>query len=126
MKCGIIEASRRSGIPSSALRYYVKMGLLSFVDRDENGYHVFKESDFEYLGFIQDLKSMGVSLEDIKLYIDYCVAGHQTTQRRVDVLSAHREKTLQKIREMQDSVDRITQLIDFYEESLRTTDIEQI
>ena len=64
------EMARMLHVPASTLRYYDKQGLLPFVERSPGGIRVFKDSDFEWLRIIECMKKAGMSLKDIRTYIE--------------------------------------------------------
>jgi DNA-binding transcriptional MerR regulator len=61
----INELARESGIPSSALRYYERVGLLTPVGRSAGGYRVYDDRSVERLAFIARAKRLGLSLDEI-------------------------------------------------------------
>ena len=61
----ITELSKASGFPSSALRYYERIGLLSPVGRSSGGYRLYDERAVERLTFIARAKRLGLNLEEI-------------------------------------------------------------
>ena len=61
----ISELARESGIPSSALRYYERVGLLTPVGRSAGGYRVYDERSVERLAFIGRAKRLGLRLDEI-------------------------------------------------------------
>ncbi len=67
------------------LRYYDREGLIPFVERTDNGTRVFKESDIDLLKVIQCLKSSGMTIKDIKTFIEWCSDGDSTLQQRYDL-----------------------------------------
>lgn len=64
------EMAKRLHVPPSTLRYYDKEGLLPFVERSGGGIRMFKDSDLEWLNIISCLKQAGMSIKDIKTFID--------------------------------------------------------
>ena len=62
-------------IPGSTLRYYDKEGLLPFVERSSGGIRMFQEKDYEWLKVISCLKKAGMSLKDIREYINLAMQG---------------------------------------------------
>ncbi|WP_042163353.1 MerR family transcriptional regulator [Paenibacillus gorillae] len=52
----ISQVAERTELTAHTLRYYDKLGLLPFVDRDKAGNRDFKESDFVWLDIITCLK----------------------------------------------------------------------
>jgi len=61
----ISELSKVTGFPSSALRYYERIGLLSPVGRSPGGYRLYDERAIERLTFIARAKRLGLSLDEI-------------------------------------------------------------
>ena len=61
----ISELSKATGFPSSALRYYERIGLLSPVGRSSGGYRIYDERAVERLMFIARAKRLGLKLEEI-------------------------------------------------------------
>ena len=59
------ELAKRTGIRTSALRYYERQGLLEPVGRTGGGYRVYDEATTETVRFIQRAQRIGFSLEDI-------------------------------------------------------------
>jgi len=61
----ITELSRTSGVPSSALRYYERVGLLAPVGRSGGGYRLYDDRAVDRLAFIGRAKRLGLSLDEI-------------------------------------------------------------
>jgi DNA-binding transcriptional MerR regulator len=61
----ITELSRASGFPSSALRYYERVGLLAPSGRSEGGYRLYDERAVDRLAFIGRAKRLGLTLDEI-------------------------------------------------------------
>ena len=64
------EMAKKLDVPASTLRYYDKEGLLPFVERSSGGIRMFQESDFEWLQVIGCMKKAGMSIRDIRQYIE--------------------------------------------------------
>ena len=77
------EMARMLHVPASTLRYYDKQGLLPFVERSPGGIRVFKDSDFEWLRIIECMKKAGMSLKDIRIYIELAMQGDSTIDARL-------------------------------------------
>ena len=69
------EMAKLLDIPASTLRYYDKEGLLPFVERSSGGIRMFRESDFEWLQIIGCMKKAGMSIRDIRQYIQLAMQG---------------------------------------------------
>ena len=61
----ISEAARRTGLPTSTLRYYERIGLLPAPVRTDSGYRAYEERALDRLAFIARAKDLGLRLEDI-------------------------------------------------------------
>jgi DNA-binding transcriptional MerR regulator len=62
--------AKESGVPIKTIRYYEELGLLQAVDRTEGGYRLFDASVFDRLSFIKRAQSLGLSLAEIKEFLD--------------------------------------------------------
>ncbi|TFC01519.1 MerR family transcriptional regulator [Cryobacterium adonitolivorans] len=62
----ISEVASRTGLASSAIRYYESVGLLSPAKRAANGYRMYTESDVERLLFVAGAKRLDLSLAEVK------------------------------------------------------------
>jgi DNA-binding transcriptional MerR regulator len=65
MSLSITEVARRTGVPTSTLRYYDRLGLLASAGRADNGYREYDERALERLRFIARAKELGCSLEEV-------------------------------------------------------------
>ena len=62
--------AKESGVPIKTIRYYEELGLLQSVGRTEGGYRLFDASVFDRLHFIKRAQSLGLSLAEIKEFLD--------------------------------------------------------
>lgn len=69
------EMAQKLGVSASTLRYYDKEGLLPFVERSSGGIRMFRETDFEWLQVIRCMKKAGMSIKDIRQYIELSMQG---------------------------------------------------
>ena len=76
------EMAKLLNIPGSTLRYYDKEGLLPFVERSSGGIRMFQEKDYEWLKVISCLKKAGMSLKDIREYINLAMQALFEKQRK--------------------------------------------
>ena len=88
------EMARMLDVPASTLRYYDKEGLLPFVMRSSGGIRMFQESDVEWLRVIACLKSAGMSIKDIRTYIELAMQGDGTIDARLALFQKQREALL--------------------------------
>ena len=109
------EMAKRLGVPASTLRYYDKEGLLPFVGRSAGGIRVFEEKDFEWLRIIECLKKTGMSLKDIREYIELAMQGDDTIDRRLALFRKQRTVLEARMAELQQTMDTLDYKCWFYE-----------
>ncbi|EUT58235.1 hypothetical protein O303_02459, partial [Staphylococcus aureus M0117] len=52
-------------ISQDTLRYYEKVGVIPPVNRDENGYRIYNDSDLNWIYLVKNLRNAGVSIESL-------------------------------------------------------------
>ncbi|MDO4340925.1 MAG: MerR family transcriptional regulator [Eubacteriales bacterium] len=114
----VCEVARRLNLSPHTIRFYGKEGLLDFVDRDQNGNRIFKESDFEKLFIIASLKRSGMTIKQIKAFTVLCDEGDSTIARRLDIIKNQREAVEEQITELQDALDVLKYKTWLYETAL--------
>ena len=85
------EMAQKLGVPASTLRYYDKDGLLPFVERSSGGIRMFQENDFEWLQVIRCMKKAGMSIKNIRQYIELSMQGDDTIDTRLEMFRHQRE-----------------------------------
>ncbi len=65
MSHSITDVARRTGVPSSTLRYYDRLGLLPSTSRGPNRYRQFDDRGVDRLRFIVRAKALGCTLREI-------------------------------------------------------------
>jgi DNA-binding transcriptional MerR regulator len=118
MKMTIKTAAERSGISAHTLRYYDKEGLLPFVDRDNGGARVFKESDFEWLAIIECMKVTGMPIKDIRVFIGLCLAGDATLSQRYEIFLQRRISVKKRIAALEKALTTIEFKCDYYQTAI--------
>ncbi len=113
------ETAKKLNISASALRYYDKEGLLPFVERTNGGIRMFKDSDFEWLSVIECLKKTGMSIKDIKTFIDWCSEGDSTIEKRLNLINSQRENVINEIKQLNETLEMLEFKKWYYETSLQ-------
>ena len=109
------EMAKRLGIPASTLRYYDKEGLLPFVERSSGGIRMFQEKDFEWLRVIGCMKKAGMSLRDIRHYIELAMRGDDTIDARLELFRHQREVLQQQMDELRHTMEMVDYKCWYYE-----------
>ena len=95
------EMAKMLGVPASTLRYYDKEGLLPFVARSSGGIRQFRESDIEWLRVIGCMKKAGMSIKDIRQYLELSMQGNNTIDTRLAMFRHQREVLQAQMDELQ-------------------------
>lgn len=114
----ISAAAKKAGLTAYTLRYYDKEGLLPFVKRSSGGGRRFAESDMSWLQLITCMKTIGMSVKEIRQYITWCRAGDKTLKRRHDMFVEKRAETIARIEELKKSLAKFEYKIKYYDEAL--------
>ncbi len=109
------ETAKLLGITASTLRYYDKEGLLPFVERSSGGIRMFKESDIEWLKIIGCMKKAGMSIKDIRQYIELALMGDDTIDLRLAMFTRQREALQKRIDELKHTMDVVEYKCWYYE-----------
>jgi MerR family copper efflux transcriptional regulator len=67
--------AKESGVPIKTIRYYEELGLLKSSGRTEGGFRLFNADVLERLHFIKRAQSLGLSLSEIKEFLNVHDAG---------------------------------------------------
>lgn len=90
----------------------------NFVERDQNGNRIFKESDFERLFIIASLKRAGMSIKQIREFTVLCDQGDSTIAQRLQIIMDQRASVEEQIAELQDALDVLKYKTWLYEVAL--------
>jgi DNA-binding transcriptional MerR regulator len=106
----ISEVRDATGLSARTLRYYEELGLLPGVRRRAGGRRVYGSDEIERLRFIQRLKTLGLSLAEVKeLNAVYAIGGSTRAMlERLDAqLGSHLADLDARIAELGDLRDEI-------------------
>ena len=109
------EMAKILKVAPSTLRYYDKEGLLPFVERSGGGIRMFKDEDFSWLYIIECLKKAGMSVKEIKIFIDLCMEGDSAIEQRLELIDHRREIVCEQIKEMQNTLHMLNYKHWYYE-----------
>jgi DNA-binding transcriptional MerR regulator len=104
------EVCQRTGLSARTVRYYEELGLLPGVRRRKAGRRAYGPDELERLRFIQRLKTLGLSLAEIRdLNAVYAIAGSTRAMlERLDgLLARHLDELGGRITELASLRDEI-------------------
>lgn len=112
------QACEKTGLTYDTLKFYCNEGLVPNVKRDKNNYRIFSDKDIEWINSLSCLKSCGMSITEMKEYLDLCLKGEETIPERQNILDIKLIELKNKINEIQDSINYIHWKQNFYNEVL--------
>ncbi|PWU67333.1 MerR family transcriptional regulator [Gracilibacillus dipsosauri] len=101
------EAAKRVSIPTSTIRYYDKEGLLPFIERDENGYRVFKEEDLFWLELVTCMRKTKMSIGVLRHVAHLYMEGDKTLDERIKIFQDHQKKLLKQKQDVEDALEKL-------------------
>lgn len=110
----IKEVSEITGVSIDNLRYYERIGILPAIPRNKSGIREYNEESIKWIELILKFKKSGMSLENIKKYIELAKLGDSTKKERRDILIELKESLEERIKELQECLDITTYKINNY------------
>lgn len=112
------EAVEKTNLSYDTLKYYCNEGLVPNVKRDKNNYRVFSDKDIKWINSLSCLKNCGMSIKEMKEYLDLCLEGKESIPRRKEVLDVKLKELENKKEEIQKAIDYINWKHKFYDDVL--------
>ena len=101
------EACEQTQLPYETLKFYCNQVLVPNVKRDKNNRRIFDERDIAWINILNCLKNCGMSISEMKEYIELCLAGESTIPKRKVILDIKRKSLVEQIKQVQDCIDYI-------------------
>ena len=108
----------KTGLTYDTLKFYCNEGLVPNVKRDKNNYRIFNDKDIAWINSLSCLKNCGMSILEMKEYLDLCLKGESTIPERKEILDGKQKELQHKIQELQESIDYINWKQQFYDDIL--------
>lgn len=117
----MMQACREVDMSYQTLKFYCNQGLVPNVKRDKNNRRIFDEDDVAWIRSLVCLKKCGMSIEEMRRYLELCLDGEKSIPERKVLLAQKRERLVEQIAEIQASIDFIDWKQDFYDGVLAGT-----
>lgn len=96
---GVAEAAALLGLSAHTLRYYEHEGLVRPA-RNASGYRAYRAADLRRLVFLTRMRVSGMTMQELRHYVELADRGPVTEPERRDMMLAHRERIRQRLREL--------------------------
>lgn len=89
----IKEAAALTGLPASTLRYYEAIGVIAPIGRGETSKHrLYTDEDLDLLTWVACLSATGMSVADMRRYLENRSFGAEAAADQVELLRAQQQK----------------------------------
>lgn len=112
----MMQVCKETNLTYQALKFYCNEGLVPNVKRDKNNRRIFDERDVKWIKDLVCLKKCGMSIQEMKVYLDLCLEGESTIPQRKEMLDQKQKELNQQIAELKDCVAYIDWKQGFYDE----------
>ncbi|HBC7311784.1 TPA: MerR family transcriptional regulator [Staphylococcus aureus] len=104
-------------ISQDTLRYYEKVGVIPPVNRDENGYRIYNDSDLNWIYLVKNLRNAGASIESL---IEFCRLAQLPKNENIQaqqkqILNKQLEELNENLKTIHDARDLLQYKIDNYD-----------
>ena len=114
----MMQVCKETDLTYQALKFYCNEGLIPNVRRDKNNRRIFDEHNVKWIKDLVCLKKCGMSIQEMKEYLELCLQGESTIPQRKEMLTQKQEALRLSIKELEDSVAYINWKQNFYDEVL--------
>ena len=114
----MMQVCKEADLTYQTLKFYCNEGLIPNVKRDKNNRRIFDERNLKWIKDLVCLKKCGMSIQEMKAYLDLCLEGASTIPQRKEMLALKQEALRLSIQELEDSVAYIDWKQNFYDEVL--------
>lgn len=112
------ETCELTGMAYENLKYYCNTGLVPNVKRSANNRRVFDDHDVAWIKSLTCLKKCGMTIEEMKQYLAYCLQGPASIPVRKVMLEKKLAILKEKKKDIQESIDYIGWKQIFYNDVL--------
>ena len=112
------ETCEQVGMTYETLKFYCNKGLIPNVKRDKNNYRIFDDNNINWIKSLFCLKKCGMSIDEMKKYLDLCLQGQSSIPERKAMLNKKKKDLELKKKEIEDSLSYIDWKQNFYDDVL--------
>jgi DNA-binding transcriptional MerR regulator len=94
------EAAKRSGISSANIRFYEKEKLIRPQGISANSYRFYSDEDIHQLRFIRQLRSLDMTLNEVRTLLDLDLRKKRDCQTARDTLDEHIGHVRERLKEL--------------------------
>lgn len=119
------QVSEMFNLPISTLRYYDKEGLFPEIKRKGNT-RIFEETEIEALRVIECLKASGLSIREIKQFMDWSKDGAKTYEKRRALFEERKKVVQEEMEKLQKTLDMLEFKCRYYDTAMEDGNEERL
>ncbi|MDF2941151.1 MAG: MerR family transcriptional regulator [Herbinix sp.] len=108
------QLSDKYNISVHTIRFYDDQGLFPDVTRDLHGTRLFTEAHLEWINLVLCLRNTGMSIADIKHFVELCKLGDSTNLERYNIIITQKKKAEEDLKEMQKRLEVLSHKENYY------------
>lgn len=112
----IREISKMFSMPSSTLRYYEDVGILTDIARNASGKRIYQEKHVNRLKIICCLKNAGMSIAQLQLFFRYEENDQEHMNDILNLLEEHKCMIEAKMKELKNDYAHLLRKIHYYQD----------
>ena len=117
MKIG--ELAKRTGLSAHTIRYYERIKLLPYANRDASGQRDYDDTILTWIDFVGKMKSTGMPIQTMLKYAAYRHSGDVDGAKRRSILVRHRAELRERVAQMQENLLVLDHKINGYTETMK-------
>lgn len=110
------EVAKLLDLTEHTVRFYTDKGLVPSIQRDKNNNRLFNDASVHWLTGAKRLKKSGMSVDDIKKYVDLCLEGESTVEERYAMIQKQKEVVFAQLEEVKSMAEYITKKEKHYQD----------
>jgi DNA-binding transcriptional MerR regulator len=114
MNYTIADISKKLNIPSSTLRYYEDLGLITDVKRSSSGHRVYEKKHIERLEAIECFKKAKMTMSEIQDFFKYEENCNDSIDDMMALLTNRKGKLLEEFSSLYEAYAHILKKLDYY------------
>jgi DNA-binding transcriptional MerR regulator len=108
------QVSEETGLSIHTLRYYEQIGLVDGIERDENGYRLFSESDIAWFQVLSYFRAMRMPIREMQQFISLHNSEVSQITARREFMEVYRRKVIDQMKELEKTLKKIDLKINFF------------
>ncbi|MGC7873263.1 MerR family transcriptional regulator [Desulfosporosinus sp. SYSU MS00001] len=93
------EIAQKTNLTEHTIRYYTDKGLVPNIQRDKYNNRLFDEESLNWLIRVKYLKDCGMSIKDIKHFVDLYLEGDSSIPLRYEIILKYKEIAREQLEE---------------------------